>query len=73
MINLLVIGQISVDKDNSSKTRSSSTSTQLDHSSENENVVWSELRSNEDLSSLPKDSGYFFCFYKKNMDFNMEH
>ncbi|KAG8186312.1 hypothetical protein JTE90_007333 [Oedothorax gibbosus] len=47
--------RISLDKD--SKTRSSSASTQLDHSSENESAVWSELRSNEDLSSLSKDSG----------------
>ncbi|GFQ96368.1 polyphosphoinositide phosphatase [Trichonephila clavata] len=46
----------SVDKDSPMKARGSTTSSQFDNSSEGD-VVWSELRSNEDLTNLPKESG----------------
>ncbi|KFM61069.1 hypothetical protein X975_18625, partial [Stegodyphus mimosarum] len=47
----------SVDNETPTKTQSSTGSSQFDNSSESDNAVWSELRSNEDLSSLPKESG----------------
>ncbi|XP_035223764.1 polyphosphoinositide phosphatase-like isoform X2 [Stegodyphus dumicola] len=47
----------SVDNEAPTKTQSRSGSSQFDNSSESDNAVWSELRSNEDLSSLPKESG----------------
>ncbi|XP_054714497.1 polyphosphoinositide phosphatase-like [Uloborus diversus] len=47
----------SVDNETILKSRSSTGSTQFDNSSESDAAVWSELRSNEDLSSLPKEHG----------------
>ncbi|GFV51161.1 polyphosphoinositide phosphatase [Trichonephila clavipes] len=48
----------SVDKDSPMKARGSTTSSQFDNSSEGD-AVWSELRSNEDLTNLPKESGLY--------------
>ncbi|XP_015918441.2 polyphosphoinositide phosphatase [Parasteatoda tepidariorum] len=45
-----------VENDSSLKSTISS-DFQYENSSESENAVWSELRSNEDLSNIPKESG----------------
>lgn len=57
MIILSYLFKDSVDREASVKPRSNTGSSQLDNSSESDTIAWSELRSNEDLLSLPKDSG----------------
>ncbi|CAL1282798.1 unnamed protein product [Larinioides sclopetarius] len=46
----------SVDNDSPIKARGSTSSSQFDNSSDGD-AVWSELRSNEDLAALPKETG----------------